>query len=109
MAQISIRIDDTVKDQTDAILSELGLTISAAFNLFARQIIRHGGIPFPIQLSSQSPFDETIKSQAIAHGKAALRELRAEAEQRGFLSDEEIESEIQAYRTEKKSKYKDNK
>jgi addiction module RelB/DinJ family antitoxin len=51
MAQISIRIDDELREQTDRILGELGLNISAAVNIFARQIVRTRGIPFPLTLS----------------------------------------------------------
>jgi addiction module RelB/DinJ family antitoxin len=53
MAQISIRIDDSLREQTDIILGELGLNISAAVNIFARQIVRSRGIPFPLTLSEQ--------------------------------------------------------
>ncbi|GHV54876.1 hypothetical protein AGMMS49579_16320 [Spirochaetia bacterium] len=48
MAQISIRIDDTIKDEADSLFSSLGLTLSAAFNIFLRQSIRQHGIPFAI-------------------------------------------------------------
>jgi DNA-damage-inducible protein J len=48
MAQVSIRIDDTVKNEADNLFSELGLTLSAAFNIFLRQSIRQHGIPFAI-------------------------------------------------------------
>jgi DNA-damage-inducible protein J len=48
MAQVSIRIDDTVKNEADSLFSTLGLTLSAAFNIFLRQSIRQQGIPFAI-------------------------------------------------------------
>jgi addiction module RelB/DinJ family antitoxin len=53
MAQINIRMDDALREQTDLILSELGLTISSAVNIFARQIVRSRGIPFPLTLAEQ--------------------------------------------------------
>jgi DNA-damage-inducible protein J len=53
MAQISIRIDDELREQTDQILGELGLNISAAVNIFARQIVRSRGMPFPLTLAEQ--------------------------------------------------------
>jgi DNA-damage-inducible protein J len=53
MAQISIRMDDALREQTDLILSELGLNISSAVNIFARQIVRSRGIPFPLTLAEQ--------------------------------------------------------
>ncbi|MDR1157952.1 MAG: type II toxin-antitoxin system RelB/DinJ family antitoxin [Oscillospiraceae bacterium] len=53
MAQISIRIDDELREQTDKILGELGLSISVAVSIFARQIVRSRGIPFQLTLSEQ--------------------------------------------------------
>ncbi|GHV86726.1 hypothetical protein AGMMS50255_0270 [Spirochaetia bacterium] len=55
MAQISIRIDDTIKNEADSLFSELGLTLSAAFNIFLRQSIRQQGIPFAITIDAD-PF-----------------------------------------------------
>ncbi|MDR0874740.1 MAG: type II toxin-antitoxin system RelB/DinJ family antitoxin [Clostridiales Family XIII bacterium] len=104
MAQISIRIDDNVKEQTDLILSELGLNMSTAFNMFARQIVRQGGIPFPVQLGKVDIAETSSREQIVARGKTALSELRYEASQSGQLSDEDIEAEIRAYRKEKRNK-----
>jgi DNA-damage-inducible protein J len=53
VAQISIRMDDELREQTEQILGELGLSMSAAVNIFARQIVRSRGIPFPLTLSEQ--------------------------------------------------------
>jgi DNA-damage-inducible protein J len=104
MAQISIRIDDSIKERTDMILSELGLNMSTAFNMFARQIVRQGGIPFPVQLGKADIAEALNREQIIARGKTALAELRDEASQSGQLSDEDIEAEIRAYRKEKRNK-----
>jgi DNA-damage-inducible protein J len=46
-------MDDDLREQTDLILSELGLTISSAVNIFARQIVRSRGIPFPLTLAER--------------------------------------------------------
>ncbi len=48
MTQISIRLDDNLKKQADSLLEELGLNMTTAVNIFLRQVIRHGGIPFEI-------------------------------------------------------------
>jgi DNA-damage-inducible protein J len=48
MAQVNIRIDDDLKEQADLIFSELGLNMTTAFNIFVRQTVREGGIPFPV-------------------------------------------------------------
>ena len=48
MAQINVRIDDALKQQADRLFEELGLNMSTAVNMFVRQAVRDGGIPFEI-------------------------------------------------------------
>ena len=48
MAQVNIRIDDDLKVRADSIFEEMGLNMTTAFNMFIRQTIRNGGIPFSI-------------------------------------------------------------
>ncbi|GAB1476349.1 hypothetical protein MASR2M70_11830 [Bacillota bacterium] len=48
MAQINIRIDDDLKICADALFGGLGLNMTTAFNMFIRQAVRQGGIPFEI-------------------------------------------------------------
>lgn len=60
---ISIRMDSELKAQADALFNELGMNLSTAFNIFVRQSLREGRIPFSISLDA--PNQETI---------AALRE-----------------------------------
>ena len=49
MATISIRMDDTLKRQTEAVLDELGLNMTTAFTMFAKAVVRENGIPFPLK------------------------------------------------------------
>lgn len=55
---ITIRIDKELKKQAETLFSELGMNISTAFNVFIRQSIREGGIPFMI--NKEQPNKETI-------------------------------------------------
>lgn len=55
---ITIRIDKELKKQAEKLFSELGMNISTAFNVFIRQSIREGGIPFMI--NKEQPNKETI-------------------------------------------------
>ena len=48
MAQVNIMLDDDVKDKAETLFEELGMTITTAFNIFVRQAIRQGGMPFEI-------------------------------------------------------------
>ncbi len=55
---ISIRMDAELKAQADALFAELGMNLSTAFNIFVRQSLREGKIPFDISLNL--PNRETI-------------------------------------------------
>ncbi|QDH21160.1 type II toxin-antitoxin system RelB/DinJ family antitoxin [Saccharibacillus brassicae] len=45
---INIRIDEEVKKEAEHLFAELGLNMTTAVNLFIRQAIRQGGIPFEV-------------------------------------------------------------
>lgn len=55
---ISIRMDSNLKAQADKFFAELGMNLSTAFNIFVRQSLREGKIPFEISL--YTPNNETI-------------------------------------------------
>lgn len=59
---ISIRVDKELKKQADSLFNELGLNMSTAFNIFIRQAVREGKIPFDISLNEQS-----IKKHQVKH------------------------------------------
>ena len=61
---ISIRMDSDLKAQADALFSELGMNLSTAFNIFVRQSLRDGGIPFEIKM--EQPNKETIAAMLEA-------------------------------------------
>ena len=48
MAQVNIRMDDSLKEKADILFEDLGLNMTTAVNMFVRQVIRQGGIPFEI-------------------------------------------------------------
>ncbi|WP_195985962.1 type II toxin-antitoxin system RelB/DinJ family antitoxin [Clostridium sp. D33t1_170424_F3] len=61
---ISIRIDTELKAQADALFAELGMNLSTAFNIFVRQSLREGGLPFEVTLNQ--PNKETIAAMLEA-------------------------------------------
>lgn len=61
---ISIRMDANLKAQADALFAELGMNLSTAFNIFVRQSLREGRIPFDISLSQ--PNQETAAAMLEA-------------------------------------------
>ena len=66
---ISIRMDTDTKAKADALFNELGMNISTAFNIFVRQSLREGRIPFDISLNQ--PNSETIAAMLEAERIAA--------------------------------------
>ena len=48
---VTLRMDRGLKDQADELFAELGLTFTAAVNLFIRKSLRTGGIPFDVDMS----------------------------------------------------------
>lgn len=48
---ISIRMDKDLKEQAESLFSELGMNMTTAFNIFLRQSVRQGRIPFEISLN----------------------------------------------------------
>ena len=79
---ISIRVDEEIKRRFEKFCSEVGINISVAVNMFIRASLKDQKIPFSIEAPKSS------------RGLELLREMRAEAEERGFLTDEEINAEI---------------
>lgn len=64
MAQtlINLRIDEDIKKSMEEICKELGITMSAAFNIFARKMIREKRIPFEVSID---PFYSESNIKAI--------------------------------------------
>ena len=89
---VTIRIDENIKRKFEEFCSDVGINMSVAVNMFIRASLKEQRIPFPIEASKNPP------------GLALLREMRLEAEQRGFLSDAEIDAEIQAARADIKAR-----
>ena len=51
-------IDPQIKKEAEAILKELGLSVSKSFELYYRQIIAHRVLPFELQI----PNEKTMKA-----------------------------------------------
>jgi len=61
---ISIRMDTELKAQAEALFSELGMSMTTAFNIFVRQALREGGIPFEVKLDR--PNQQTVAAMREA-------------------------------------------
>ena len=57
MTRISIRMDEELRKEADAILDELGLNMSSAVNIFIKQLVRQGGLPFTPTLETRQALE----------------------------------------------------
>ena len=55
---VSLRMEKDIKEQAEALFNTLGMNMTTALNIFMRQAIRQGKIPFEISLNT--PNAETL-------------------------------------------------
>ena len=85
---INIRMDAGLKQEFDKLCSKLGLNMTAAFNIFARAVVRQNGIPFPVSL--EMPNAGTL--EAIAE----VKKMRREPKKKLYASFSELLNEVEA-------------
>lgn len=64
ISNVSFRIDSELKAQADTLFAQLGMNMTTAFNIFLRQAVREGCIPFNITINT--PNSETIAAMLEA-------------------------------------------
>ena len=64
-----IRIDASVKEQASTLFASLGLDMSGAVNIFLRQCILHGGLPFSVEIPrfNKETLEAMTKARRISH------------------------------------------
>ena len=67
---VTLRVDEDLKKQADALFSELGLNLTTAFNIFLRQAVREQQIPF--QVTKNVPNAVTIAAMDAAEREEDL-------------------------------------
>lgn len=65
---VTIRMDDELKAQADELFDDLGMSFTTAVNIFVRQAVREGRIPFEISRAASS----------VPTGRAAAIEFNSE-------------------------------
>ena len=87
-------MDSDLKMQFEAFCADMGMTMTTAFNIFARAVVRERKIPFEICAST---------SVSLEDGRSAFNALRHSAEQNNLqdLSLNDINTEIQFARNNK--------
>lgn len=91
-AMISVRVDQSLKNNFDELCEDFGLSTTAAINIFIKAVVRERRIPFEIRSES-----EAQKRQNALDAFASMRAAIADA---GIpeMSLEEINAEIKEVR-----------
>ncbi len=64
-ATVRARVDSKLKEETEKIFSEIGLTTSQAITMFLKSVKRERGIPFELKI----PNDKTLKAMKEGIGE----------------------------------------
>ena len=66
----SIRLDEETKKSMDDLCESLGLSMSAAFNIFAKAFVRNGGFPFDVKyVATSEPMESFWAARRILRDK----------------------------------------
>ena len=77
---LNVRIEEDLKKQADALFAELGLNMSSALNIFIREAVRYGGIPFELRLENpnsktRAAITDVKKKRNLSDAFASVDEL----------------------------------
>ena len=103
----TLRIDDGLKRDCDAIFDDLGLSMAGAVTIFLKQVVKQRGIPFVITCDRQ-PSVGHLENTAVMLAERSRMARRYAAEMRNANEREwtmdEINAEIKAARRERKAR-----
>ena len=68
---VNVRMDKEVKEEMESTCKELGMTMSTAFNIFARKMAREKRIPFDVSID---PFYSENNIKALNKSANQLKE-----------------------------------
>lgn len=87
MANLTITLDDADKRGISEFCEQIGMTVSGLYNVFTKQVLREGRIPFEIGLDR--PNQKTIK--AMKEGDKIIEKLRKDPNSvKGYSVEEAI-------------------
>ena len=64
MTNVNVRMENETKKEFEEFCKDVGLSVSAAFNIFAKKVVREHRIPFDI--SNEDPFYSAENQERLA-------------------------------------------
>ena len=89
-SNLSIRIDPVLKESSEKILSDLGMSMSSAITLFLRQVVLHNGIPFDVKIPGIVNIDNLTDEELKKEIQKGIDDYEAGR----YVSLDEFENEI---------------
>ena len=100
---LTIRVDEHTKKDFDGFCNNVGINATAAVNMFIKNVVRTRTLPFIV---TDAIAEDQEKMIVLTQMKRALQSMRDQSVANGNseMTLDEINSEIMAYRTEKREK-----
>ena len=89
-----IRLEPDVKENAEMVLSQLGIPMSNAVNMFLKQVILQRGMPFDLRLPPVRPLDISMLTEEEFH--AELEKGYADIEKGNVLPAKEAFSSLRS-------------
>lgn len=99
----TLRIDDDLKRDCDAVFEELGLNMTSAVTVFLKQVVRSRSIPFIIGSTLSAAEQRRLDGNRLWEAMERDRKARVARDEREWTMDE-IDAEIAAARRERAQK-----
>lgn len=82
-----IRIDANVKKQANELFNELGMDMSGAINIFLKQCILRGGLPFTVEVPGYT--------KAVVDAMDEARRISHDPDIQGYTSMEDLKKALE--------------
>ncbi len=81
-AVVNVRLDEGTKKELELLCQELGITVSAAFSMFAKKMTREQRIPFEVSI------DPFYSEENLSHLRRSVQQVKTGAVAEHGLIDE---------------------
>ena len=89
MQQITLRLDDQLKKEVEAMCESIGMNLNTFFTIYAKKAVKEQRIPFDITTDLTAEEYKAAKN-LVQH----LDTVRENADKNGWLSEDEVGWEV---------------
>lgn len=77
---ITVRMDEGLKKEAEALFDQLGMSLTTAINIFVRQSVREGRIPFEVTTKPRESHESACKP-SVSYALVELPSLSGDSQQ----------------------------